>query len=191
MCVCVHFHKCILKATSPVTVSGVFRKVPGVSKIPWKTYRTFPAVAPFCWSTLHILLHNWLWRLAFQPYPTNLYAPWRRKNIQQLQFPKQRYLALQHVITYFPFSYHWITVERRRSCVCAKGWLQGEIFSHLNMDWIRSTWAPKMWEARPVSRIFFTLSLSFMKQVCGKKKEARFLLPFLENFYSSFLQTIA
>lgn len=54
VCLCAHFHRCILKAASPVTVPDVFRKVPGVSKMPWKTDRTLLEAAPFCWSTLHI-----------------------------------------------------------------------------------------------------------------------------------------
>lgn len=34
VCLCAHFHRCILKAASPVTVPDVFRKVPDVSKMP-------------------------------------------------------------------------------------------------------------------------------------------------------------
>lgn len=184
MYLCAYFHRCILKATSPVTVPGVFRKVPSVSKIS-KTDRTLPAVALFCWSTLYILLHTWFWRLAFQLYLINWYASWRKKNIKELQFPK--FLKLQHALTCFPFSYRWLTVERKRLFVCTKGWLQGEIVLCLNMDRIRSTWTPKMKEARPVSKIIFSLSLSFMKQVCGKKTQTDNFFPTLKHpFYKFF-----
>lgn len=118
VCLCACFHRCILKATSPVTVPGYLEKFLACQRCLEKLTELFKQWHPFVGQPCISCFINWHWKLAFQPYPTNWYAPWRRKNIQQLQFPKQRCWQLQHVHTCSPISYHWMTVGGRRSFVC-------------------------------------------------------------------------